>query len=236
MKTKQKDKEPDSPEVYTLKEVAAYLRLTEDQIIKLSKENKLPAIEVDGKWLFPKIKIDEWIENSLPKEIDEKNVPPAVLLTPLKNFVPRNGVLFLPGKKQKDSVLEYLVSKTHQLGCISDPQDFLSCLKAREDMVSTATEKGVAFLHTRQRVPKHLLMPFILIAISKEGLDWGAPDGNPTNALFLIAMRYDIMHLKILSQLARMTNSGLVKKLLEQSDEDGVIKILDSFEKKIPRI
>lgn len=236
MKTKQRNKEPKQPEFYTLKEVTAYLRLTEAQVLKLAKENKLPALEVEGKWLFPKAKIDQWIENSLPETIDEKNVPQALLKTPIKNLIPRGGVLFLPGKKKKDSVLEHLVSKSHQLGCISDPEDFLNCLKAREEMVSTATDKGVAFVHTRQRIPKHLLMPFILIGISKEGLNWGAPDGNLTNILFLIAMRYDILHLKILGQLARMTNAGLVQKLLAQDDEEGVIKVINNLEKKIPRI
>lgn len=236
MKKKQKDNDSREPEIYTIKEVTAYLRLTEEQVVNLAKQNKIPALEIDGKWVFPKKKVNEWIEGGFPESLDEKNVPEAILKTPLINFIPKDGILFLPHKKPKDSVLEYLVSKSHQLGCISDPEDFLNCLKAREDMVSTATEKGVAFLHTRQRIPKHLLMPFILIAISKQGLDWGAPDNKPTHILFLIAMRYDIMHLKILSQLARMTNSGLVDKLLEQKDPEGVLKVLSALEKKIPRL
>lgn len=235
MKKKPQDKDPQEPEVYTLKEITAYLRLTDEQIINLAKQNKIPALEVGGGWLFPRKKVQEWIESGFLESLDEKNVPEALLKAPLKNFIPNGGVLFLPHKKPKDSVLEYLVSKSHQLGCISDPEDFLSCLKAREDMVSTATEKGVAFLHTRQRIPKHLLMPFILIAISKQGLDWGAPDNKPTHVLFLIAMRHDIMHLKILSQLARMTNSGLVEKILQQKDQEGVLKVISSLEKKVPR-
>jgi len=233
---KKKPKSSQEKKVYTLKETAAYLRLSEEQVIALAKENKLPAIEEEGKWLFPKENIDKWIEEFPPDVIDEKNIPEALLKTPIRNLIPTGGILFLPSKKPKDAVLEYLVLKSHQLGCISDPEDFLNCLKAREDMVTTATEKGVAFVHTRQRIPKQILTPFILIAISKEGLDWGAPDGSPTYVLFLIAMRYDIMHLKILSQLARMTNAGLVEKILSQDGPEGVLKVLNNFEKKVPRL
>lgn len=229
-------KKSKSNKVYTLKEISAYLRLSEEQVISLAKENKLPAIEEEGKWLFPKDEVDKWIEESPPEIVEEKIVPEAYLKTPLKNLIPNGGILFLPGKKSKESVLEYFVSVSQKLGCISDPEDFLNCLKAREDMVTTATEKGIALVHTRQRIPKQILTPFILIGISKEGLDWGAPDGNLTYVLFLIAMRYDIMHLKILSQLARMTNAGLVDKLLLQDTPEGVLKVLNSFEKKIPRL
>ncbi len=235
MKKKPQDKTKIEPKFYTLEEASAYLRLTEDQLKNLAKKSKIPAIEVEGNLLFPKEKIDEWILNSLPETIEEEVPNPALLKLPLKNFIPRGGVLFISGKKSKDSVLEYLVLKSQQLGCISDPEDFLSCLKQREEMISTATDKGLAFLHTRRRIPKHLLTPFIIVAISKEGLDWGALDGNLTHILFLIAMRHDIIHLKILSQLARMANAGLVSKILEQETEEGVLKVLTNFEKKFPR-
>lgn len=236
MKKTPKSNNIEETKVYSLKEVAAFLRLTEEQVLGLVKENKLPSIEKDGKLFFSKEKINKWIEEFPPDAIDEKNIPEALLKTPLKNLIPSGGILFLPHRKPKDTVLEYLVSKSHQLGCISDPEDFLNCLKAREEMVTTATEKGVAFLHTRQRIPKQILTPFILVAISKEGLDWGAPDGKLTHLLFLIAMRYDIMHLKILSQLARMTNAGLVNKILAQDTPEKVIKVLNNFEKKVPRL
>ena len=111
----------------------------------------------------------------------------------------------------------------------------MDALKEREQMVSTAIEGGIAFLHTRRRIPKNILRPFVLVGVSHDGLEWGAPDGKPTHVLVLMGLRHDTLHLKILSQLARMTRAGLVKKLMEAGDEEKAIKVLNTLEKKCPR-
>lgn len=235
MKKKPKSENKIESKLYSLKEISAYLKLTEEQIIKLVNQGILPAIEVEKQFFFVKEEIDNWILSKMPEEIEGERIKPELIKAPIESFIPKEGIFFISGKPKKDEVLEYLVLKAHSFGCITDPEDFLSCLKAREEMVTTATEEGVAFLHTRKRMPKHILIQFLLIAISKEGLDWGAPDGKLTHVLFLIGMRYDILHLKILGQLARMTKGGLTKKLLAQDTPDGVLKVLKNLEKKYPR-
>lgn len=223
------------PNLLTLNEVAAFLRLAEDQIMNLVNTKRIPFVELEGKHLFPKDKIESWIENNLPADLDEGAPPDTLLQVPLTNFIPRGGILFTLGKKSKDAILSHLVTLSQRFGCISDPEGFLDALKEREQMVSTALEGGVAFLHTRRRIPKNILRPFLLVGVSHDGLQWGAPDGKPTHVLVLMGLRHDTLHLKILSQLARMTRAGLVKKLLEAGDEDKAIKVLTALEKKCPR-
>ena len=48
-------------------------------------------------------------------------------------------------------------------------------------------------------------------------------------------MRYDALHLKVLSQLARMTRLGLVAELLKAETEDTIIETLTAFEEQCPR-
>ncbi len=51
-------------ELLTTKDLAEYLRINENQIYRLIKEGRIPATRVTGKWLFPKMLIDEWVANS----------------------------------------------------------------------------------------------------------------------------------------------------------------------------
>ena len=48
-------------EIFTIKEVAAYLKLAEKTAYRLSSEGKLPGFKVGGSWRFRKSEIDRWI-------------------------------------------------------------------------------------------------------------------------------------------------------------------------------
>lgn len=48
-------------EILTIKEVAAYLKVTERTIYRLAAEKKIPAFKVGGTWRFPRSEIDQWI-------------------------------------------------------------------------------------------------------------------------------------------------------------------------------
>ena len=48
-------------QIMTTKEVAAYLKLHQITICKLSKEGKIPSIRIGRVWRFDKEVIDEWL-------------------------------------------------------------------------------------------------------------------------------------------------------------------------------
>ena len=48
-------------EIFTIKEVAAYLKLAEKTAYRLASEGKLPGFKVGGSWRFRKSEIDRWI-------------------------------------------------------------------------------------------------------------------------------------------------------------------------------
>lgn len=51
--------------ILTVDEVAEYLKLGKSTVYKLLKQGKIPARKVGGGWRFSKLRIDEWMENSL---------------------------------------------------------------------------------------------------------------------------------------------------------------------------
>ena len=50
-------------QIMTTKEMAKYLKLHAITICKLSKEGKIPSIQIGRVWRFDKEVIDEWIAN-----------------------------------------------------------------------------------------------------------------------------------------------------------------------------
>jgi excisionase family DNA binding protein len=54
-------------QIMTTREIAKYLRLHEITICKLSKEGKIPALQIGKVWRFDKEIIDAWIAGGLVK-------------------------------------------------------------------------------------------------------------------------------------------------------------------------
>ena len=62
------DKSIVSTEAMTLREMAAYIRLTQGAAKLLAEKNLLPGYYVDDEWFFLKPEIDRWLANRGRKE------------------------------------------------------------------------------------------------------------------------------------------------------------------------
>ena len=85
-------------EYMNTKEVAEYLDINEKQVYALIKSGGIPCTRVTGKWVFPKILIDRWIESTSLKNSAELT---ADLKKPL-------GAIFAAGSN--DPVLDILIN------------------------------------------------------------------------------------------------------------------------------
>lgn len=50
-------------EILTIKQVAAYLKVTERTIYRLAAAKRIPAFKVGGTWRFSRVDIDNWIRH-----------------------------------------------------------------------------------------------------------------------------------------------------------------------------
>lgn len=48
--------------IFTIRELAAYLKLAEKTAYRLASDGKLPGFKVGGAWRFRKAEIDRWIK------------------------------------------------------------------------------------------------------------------------------------------------------------------------------
>jgi len=58
-------------------EVAAYLRIKERKIYDLVRQGGIPCTRVGGKWLFPRDRIDQWLERAGPAMPERRAAPTA---------------------------------------------------------------------------------------------------------------------------------------------------------------
>jgi excisionase family DNA binding protein len=49
-------------EIFTIKELAVYLKLAEKTAYRLASDGKLPGFKVGGAWRFRKAEVDRWIK------------------------------------------------------------------------------------------------------------------------------------------------------------------------------
>jgi excisionase family DNA binding protein len=54
-------------EIMTIREVAAYLKLTEKTTYRLASAGELPGFKVGGSWRFRRSEIDRWIREQEKK-------------------------------------------------------------------------------------------------------------------------------------------------------------------------
>jgi len=52
----------DTGEIFTLDEVAAYLKVGKRTVYRLAAAKKIPAFKVGGTWRFSRQEIDRWIK------------------------------------------------------------------------------------------------------------------------------------------------------------------------------
>ena len=118
--------------------------------------------------------------------------------------------LQLASKKKALEILSSLLAK--QASGVSENQIFDSLL-ARERLGSTGLGKGIAIPHGRI---EGLEMPLGALITLESGVDFDAPDREPVDMLFALAVPASCNqeHLQILAGLAELfSDSGITEKL-----------------------
>lgn len=214
-------------QLLTMHELAKYLHLDEATVSKLVSAGKIPALQVDRQWRFKRPAIDQWIADQLVGDEESFVDVPDGMKLPLEDLLPDQAIITNLRANSPIGVIEELAARAYTNGWLADKPWFVGAVVERESLASTAMEGGVAFLHTRAKDKGKIARPFIVVGRSWEGIQFGAPDGNPTYLFFLLGLKYDRLHLPILGRLARaLRNPATIAKLRALSSPDQVRALL----------
>jgi mannitol/fructose-specific phosphotransferase system IIA component (Ntr-type) len=101
----------------------------------------------------------------------------------LLSFFDESRYLSNLGPRTKAGALKALATCLASDPDIRHPDVLLEALEAREKLGSTAIGKGVAIPHSRTLSAPRLKA---VVARSKKGIDWGAPDKKPVKIFFAV--------------------------------------------------
>ncbi len=122
----------------------------------------------------------------------------------------------------KEGVLEELVSRAGAHLPSRIRAAMLSALTSREAEFSTAIEHGLAIPHLRI---DGISQPLVLFGRSEHGVEWDAPDGQPTHHVFLVVSpigRNDV-HLELLANIARAMRNPRTREAIDAARDDATL-------------
>ena len=129
----------------------------------------------------------------------------------------------------KDEAIDKLVSLHDAVGNLADRQEYKHEILLREEQGTTAIGEGIAVPHAKSDSVK---VPGLSAITVKGGVDYEAPDGKPSDVLFMIAAPMDgDLHLEILSRLMVMLMESEFCNALRNAKTAGeFLQIIDKKE------
>lgn len=120
----------------------------------------------------------------------------------IDDLIPESHVSLNEPPSEKDACIEYLLNLLVDSGRVTDRDEALEALFAREAKTTTGVGMGIGIPHAKTDAVTH---PSVAFTRSADGVDFGAIDGEPAKLLFMILVPQsgDEDHLDILSSLSR---------------------------------
>lgn len=140
----------------------------------------------------------------------------------------------------KDDVINQLITLHENAGNLANVEEYKAAILEREAIGSTAIGDGIAVPHAKSESVK---TPGLSAITVENGVDYGAPDGKPSDIIFMIAAPLDgDLHLEILSRLMvmlmdpefcdKLRNAKSTKEFLNIIDKQEAVKYPDEQEQQ----
>ncbi|HDN9020934.1 TPA: PTS fructose transporter subunit EIIC [Aeromonas salmonicida] len=126
----------------------------------------------------------------------------------------------------KQGLFVELAARLKACGKISNQDQFVRDLWARENLDNTGFEQGVALPHAKSEA---VLQPAIVIGISRQGIDYGAEDGLSSRLFFMIASPAGGAnhHIEVLAELStKLLEPGFIPRMQAATSKAEVLSLL----------
>jgi nitrogen PTS system EIIA component len=210
----------------TLRQAASYLNVPESTARRWITTRGLPAHRVNERLHCNPVELWEWaVEQGVPVSeslLDHARRHPESV-PPLTELLAVGGIHREVDGQSKADVLRAMVAV---LPLPSDvDRDFLvSVLEAREAMGSTGIGDGIAIPHVRNPILLHVAHPFVTLCLLRHPVEFGALDGQPVVALFVVVSPNVPSHLRILAQLGAVLHDDELRSLLRTAAPAAAIR------------
>lgn len=211
------------PEILTIEEVAAYLRVSERTVYDWANKGQIPCGKLGTSWRFKREDVSRWVDKRLSARRLTSEATRSVLLG---DIVAADRVLVLePGTKQQ--ALEALIDSLARAPQVKDAAALRQEIFYREELMSTGIGSGVAVPHVRLDSVTDLVMA---VGLSPEAIaDYESLDDQPVQLVFMVAARVDqhAQYLKTLGALSALVKDATMREaLVGATDGESAYRIL----------
>lgn len=213
-------------DILTIEEVAKYLRVSGRTVYDWAQKGQIPAGKIGNVWRFKKTELESWVNDKLSgnhgkivakKQSDTLNI---------NEFLTPKRIVFLEDTDKKGA----LTSLSKVLACakeVTNPEELITQIFKREELMTTAVGKGIAVPHVRLSSIKNLA---VAIGVSRNGIaDFIGIDGTPVNLIFMIVagLEQHTYYLKVISYFsAKVLNENLIQNAINAKTEKEVFDML----------
>jgi PTS system nitrogen regulatory IIA component len=192
----------------TIQQAAELLQTSEAMVRRWIRDGGLPAVLFNEQYRLNRVDLLVWAQEN------QVSVQPQVLAPHLPGTVSLRAALARGGihrdldGRTSGEVLRDLFARL-ELPPEVDGELLREMVVARQAQSSTAVGHGVAIPHARYPLVCGVVEPLLGLGFPKTAVDFGAPDGEPVTALFLLLAPTIRAHLHLLARLARALGAEL---------------------------
>ncbi|MBW6516669.1 MAG: PTS sugar transporter subunit IIA [Candidatus Cloacimonetes bacterium] len=151
----------------------------------------------------------------------------------LEKYTNHDLVLLNPQIDNKEALFKVMTDHLHNKGYIENRHRFYRALVAREQAANTAIFPHIAIPHAGCKSVGRL---FLLIVVSKKGINYEHPTYDPVNIAFLFGCdnQHNKEYLRLLAKSARLLkNPTFSEKLINANNIDEVLSTIREYDQDI---
>lgn len=217
-------------EIMTLNEVADYLKIASKTVSRMIQRDEIPCFKISGQWRFKKSVIDNWLDmkmNTTTSKINSSYSKDDISFMPLYKLINEDFIVLDIKDGDREEILRQLSKPLIVNNILENTDELVLNLLKRENMASTSISKRVAFPHCRKPEDNNHTFPPIILGVSKNGVSFDLTKENKTNLFFLILVNDEIIHLRILSKLAKfIKRENIIERITNVKNQKEIINIL----------
>ncbi len=150
----------------------------------------------------------------------------------ITELLKKEGIKIGGSAKDKQDAIDQMVALMVNEGNINDPEKYKKAVEVREQESTTAIGEGIAIPHAKTDA---VTAPGLAAMTLPDGVDYGAPDEEPSDLIFLIAApnTKDNVHLDVLSRLSTLLmDDDFTDALRAAKTKEEFLAIIDKTEKE----
>lgn len=209
----------EKPEIMTVQEVAAFLRVSERTVYDWATAGTIPCGKLGTTWRFKRAEVEKWVDEQL-SGASKKNVTFSPLA--MKDILAAENVMLLDSDS-KDAALLEMLEKLADNGAISQKTAIVEGIFQREKLMSTGIGLKIGIPHVRLDGIDELIMA---VGLSRaELVDYESLDGEPVRLIFMILAGADqhTQHIKTMAAISGRVRNAVLREMLMQAEDAGTI-------------